>query len=83
MKERPQMRAETTTVSLDTIDAALAAAGSLDADEQRLAATVLRLLSAGKPVSIEVAAAAQRCPFPRRSRCCDPGPRCSGTTVAG
>lgn len=52
MKERPQLTAETTTLSLDTIDAALtAAAGNLGADEQRLAAAVLRLLSAGDPAS--------------------------------
>jgi len=41
------------TFSLDAIDAALAAAGpSPDPDEQRLAAAVLRLLSAGEPVSV-------------------------------
>ena len=39
--------------SLDAIDATLAAAGpGLDPDEQRLAAAVLRLLSAGEPVSV-------------------------------
>ena len=50
-----------TTFSLDEIDAALAAAGPRpDQDEQRLAAAVLRLLSAGEPVSIPAAAAAAR-----------------------
>ena len=51
------------TFSLDAIDAALAAAGhSPDPDEQRLAAAVLRLLSAGEPVSIPTAATAARIP---------------------
>ena len=54
------------TFSLDAIDAALAAAGpSPDPDEQRLAAAVLRLLSAGEPVSIPAAATAARIPGPR------------------
>jgi len=54
------------TFSLDAIDAALAAAGhSPDPDEQRLAAAVLRLLSAGEPVSIPAAAAEARIPGPR------------------
>ena len=52
--------------SLDAIDATLAAAGpGLDPDEQRLAAAVLRLLSAGEPVSIPAAAAEARIPGPR------------------
>ena len=53
------MTAETAAVSVDAIDAALAAATrSLSQDEQRLAVAVLRLLSAGQPVSIQAAAAA-------------------------
>jgi hypothetical protein len=54
-----------TTFSVDAIGAALAASGpSLGPDEQRLAAAVLRLLSAGEPVSIPAAAAAARIPGP-------------------
>jgi alkylmercury lyase len=54
------------TFSLDAIDTALTAAGpSPDPDEQRLAAAVLRLLSAGEPVSIPAAATAARIPGPR------------------
>ena len=57
------MNAKTTTSSLDAIDAALAAATpSLDEDGQRLAAAVLRLLSAGEPASIPAAAAAAGMP---------------------
>jgi alkylmercury lyase len=57
------MTAKTTTSSLDAIDAALDAAGpSLDEDEQRLAAAVLRLLAAGQPASIQAAAAAAGMP---------------------
>jgi alkylmercury lyase len=57
------MTAKTTTSSLDAIDAALAAAmPSLGEDEQRLAAAVLRLLTAGEPVSIPAAAAAAGMP---------------------
>jgi len=53
------MTANTTTSSLNAIDAALAAATpGLDQDGQRLAAAVLRLLSAGEPASIPAAAAA-------------------------
>jgi len=53
------MTPETATVSLDTIDAALAAATPcLSEDEQRLAAALLRLLSAGAPVTSAAAAAA-------------------------
>jgi alkylmercury lyase len=60
------MTAETTIFSLDAIDAALAAAApSLDEDDQRLAAVVLRLLAAGEPVSIPAAAAAAGVPAPR------------------
>ena len=53
------MTAETTTVSLNAIDAALAAA------RQRLAAALLRLLSAGAPVTIAAAAAAAGMPRAR------------------
>ena len=54
-----------TAFSVDAIGAALAAAGpSLGPAEQRLAAAVLRLLSAGEPVSIPAAAAAARIPGP-------------------
>jgi len=66
MKERHRMTAETTTISLDAIDAALAAATPrLSEDEQRLAAAVLRLLSAGEPVTITAAAAAAGLPGSR------------------
>jgi hypothetical protein len=52
------MTADATTISLDAIDAALAAAvPGLGEDEQRLAGAVLRLLAAGEPVSIPAAAA--------------------------
>jgi len=58
MKERPPMTADATTISLDAIDAALAAAvPGLGQDEQRLAVAVLRLLAAGEPVAIPAAAA--------------------------
>jgi len=60
------MTAETTTVSLDAIDAALdAATPRLGEDEQRLAAALLRLLSAGAPVTIAAAAAAAGMPRAR------------------
>ncbi len=60
------MTAETTAVSLDAIDAALAAAaGNPGEDEQRLAVAVLRLLAAGAPVSIPAAAAAAGLPGQR------------------
>ena len=60
------MTTQTTIFSLDAIDAALAAAApSLDEDEQRLAAIVLRLLAAGEPVSIPAAAAVAGMPGPR------------------
>jgi len=53
------MTAGATAVSVDVLDAALAAAaGSQGADEQRLAGAVLRLLAAGEPVSMPTAAAA-------------------------
>jgi alkylmercury lyase-like protein len=52
------MTTKITTASLEEIDAALAAAGpDLDEGEQRLATAVLRLLSAGAPVSPAAAAA--------------------------
>ena len=51
------MTAETASVSLDALDVALAAATpALDGDGRRLAAAVLRLLSAGEPVNIPAAA---------------------------
>jgi Alkylmercury lyase/Helix-turn-helix domain of alkylmercury lyase len=57
------MTAESTTVSLGALDAALAAAaGRRGADEQRLAAAVLRLLASGEPVGIGAAAAAAGMP---------------------
>ena len=57
------MTAETTSPSVDAIDAALAAAaGSLGEDEQRLAVAVLRLLAAGNPVGIPAVAACRRWP---------------------
>lgn len=53
------MTAESGTASVDALDAAIAAAsGHLAEDEQRLAVAVLRLLSAGEPVTIQAAAAA-------------------------
>jgi len=55
-----------TAFSLDEIDAALAAAGPRpDQDEQRLAAAVLRMLSAGQPVGVSAAAAAAEIPAPQ------------------
>ena len=60
------MTAETTTVSLDAIDAALdAATPRLSEEEQRLTAALLRLLSAGVPVTIAAAAAAAGMPRAR------------------
>jgi hypothetical protein len=61
------MTAETTAaVSVDAIDAALAAATrQLSQDEQRLAVAVFRLLAAGHPVSVPAAAAAAAMPGPR------------------
>src|SRR5712691_6324354 len=65
------MTADTTAISLDVIDAALAAAvPGLGEDEQRLAVAVLRLLAAGAPVSIPAAAAAAGLQGPAES----PGP---------
>jgi hypothetical protein len=59
------MTAETAAVSVDAIDAALAAATRrLSEDEQHLAVAVFRLLSAGEPVSIPAAAAAAAMPEP-------------------
>ena len=63
------MSAETTTVSVDAIDAALAAATpSLGEDEQRLATAVLWLLSAGEPVAVPAAAARAGMPVSRADR---------------
>src|SRR5258706_5817450 len=60
------MTAETTTISLDVIDAALAAAvPGLGEDDQRLAVAVLRLLAAGQPVSVPAVAEAAGLPGPR------------------
>ncbi len=60
------MTAEATAVSLDAIDAALTTATpGLGEDEQRLAAAVLRLLSAGESACIAAAAAAAGMPVPR------------------
>jgi alkylmercury lyase len=59
------MTAETgnTAACVDAIDAALAAATpSLSEDEQRLAVAVLRLLAAGRPVSVAAAAEAAALP---------------------
>jgi alkylmercury lyase len=57
------MTTETSALSLDATDAALTAAmPGLDQQGQRLAAALLRLLSAGAPVSIAAAAAASRMP---------------------
>lgn len=51
------MAAETASVSLGALDAALAAAiPGLDGDGQRLATAVLLLLSAGEPASVSAAA---------------------------
>jgi hypothetical protein len=77
------MTAETTIVSVDVLDAALAeAAGSLGEDEQRLAAALLRLLADGQPASVPAAA---RLGYPNQppGRCCGPGPQCSATTRSG
>ena len=60
------MTAETTIVSVDALDAALAAAaGSRGEGEQRLAAAVLRLLAGGQPASVPAAAAAAGIPESR------------------
>ena len=60
------MSAETTTVSVDAIDAALAAATpDLGEDEQRLATAVLKLLSAGEPAAVPAAAALAGMPVSR------------------
>ena len=77
------MTAPTPALSVDAIDAALAAAmPSLDEDGRRLAAAVLRLLAAGDPVGVPAAAAAAGMPASRPGSCCDRGPACSGTTAA-
>jgi alkylmercury lyase len=63
------MSAETTTVFVDAIDAAPAAATpSLGEDEQRLATAVLRLLSAGEPAAVPAAAAHAGMPVSRAER---------------
>src|SRR5215469_18369352 len=63
------MSAETTTVSVDEIDAALAAATpDLGEDEQRLATAVLQLLSAGEPAAVPAAAALAGMPVSRAER---------------
>ena len=60
------MTAQTPTLSVDAIDAALAAATpGLDEGGQALAAAVLRLLAAGEPVSVPAAAAAAAMPAAR------------------
>ena len=60
------MTAPTPALSVDAIGAALAAATpGLDEDGRRLAAAVLRLLSAGEPVSVPNAAAAAGMPASR------------------
>jgi hypothetical protein len=60
------MTAPTPALSVDAIDAALAAATpGLDEDGRRLAAAVLRLLAAGEPVSVPTAAAAAGMPASR------------------
>src|SRR6516162_3719261 len=63
------MTAPTPALSVDAIDAALAAATpGLDEDGRRLAAAVLRLLAAGEPVSVPIAAAAAGMPASRAGR---------------
>ena len=63
------MTAPTPALSVDAIGAALAAATpGLDEDGRRLAAAVLRLLSAGEPVSVPTAAAAAGMPASRAGR---------------
>jgi hypothetical protein len=63
------MTTQTRTTSVDALDAAIAAAtGHLAEDERRLAVAVLRLLSAGEPVTIPAAAAAARVPGSRAKR---------------
>jgi len=53
------MTADAPTVTVDALDAAIAAAtGQLSQDEQRLAVAVYRLLASGAPASIPAAAAA-------------------------
>ena len=56
----------TAAVSVDALDAAIAAAtGQLAEDEQRLAVAVFRLLAAGHPVTIPAAAEAAAMPEPQ------------------
>jgi alkylmercury lyase len=60
------MTAQIPALSVDAIDAALAAATpGLDEGGQRLAPTLLRLLAAGEPVSVPTAAAAAGMPASR------------------
>src|SRR5262249_49253002 len=76
------MSAETTTVSVDEIDAALAAATpDLGEDEQRLATAVLRLLSAGEPTAVPAAAALAGMPM-WRARPGGPSPPRGGWMLA-
>ena len=78
------MTAETTAVSFDAIDAALAAAaGNPGEDEQRLAVAVLRLLAAGARSASRPRPPRPGCPASGPSRCCGRGRRCSGTTMSG
>src|SRR5262252_4765982 len=63
------MSTETTAVSVDEIDAALAAATpDLGEDEQRLATAVLRLLSTGELVAVAAVAALAGMPVSRAER---------------
>ena len=72
------MTAQTPTLSVDAIDAALAAATpGLDGGGRRLAAAVLRLLAAGDPVGVPAAAAAAGMPASRA------GPGCSPASPSG
>jgi alkylmercury lyase len=60
------MTAQTPALSVDAIDAALAAATpDLDENGRRLATAVLRLLAAGEPVSVPATAAAAGMPASR------------------
>ena len=66
LKGFPPMTTQAPALSVDAIDAALAAATpGLDEGGRRLAAAVLRLLAAGEPVSVPAAAAATGVPASR------------------
>jgi hypothetical protein len=66
VKELLQMTVQTPALSVDAIDAALAAATpDLDEGGRRLAAVVLRLLAAGEPVSVLAAATGAGMPASR------------------